>query len=154
MPLSDIRGFNVRTSTSNKTKICSYQLKHARLVWSTLNEFFPADANKMLEWIKIKLPEIFLFCFSRGLAKDNEYWADIVWYINMLGLSEEGQIDKLFSIKKIALQLRKPAYAAQVRPGTINGGSTIQLPYGFVQWHQHQMQFHHSLISFGQFSSI
>ena len=28
--------------------------------------------------------------------------------------------------------------------GTTNGGTTIQLPFGFVQWHQHQMQFHHN----------
>lgn len=28
--------------------------------------------------------------------------------------------------------------------GYKNGGTTIQLPFGFVQWHQSSMQFHHS----------
>ena len=28
--------------------------------------------------------------------------------------------------------------------GNTLGGSTIQLPFGFVQWHQHSMQFHHN----------
>ena len=30
-------------------------------------------------------------------------------------------------------------------PGKTLGGTTIQLPFGFVQWHQGQIQFHHNL---------
>ena len=33
---------------------------------------------------------------------------------------------------------------SEIYYGTSNGGTTIQLPFDFVQWHQKQLQFHHS----------
>ena len=32
-----------------------------------------------------------------------------------------------------------------IEPGQTRGGTTIKLPFGFVQWHQGQIQFHHNL---------
>ena len=37
--------------------------------------------------------------------------------------------------------------AENIKFGSRMGGSTILLPFGFVQWHQHAMQFHHRLKS-------
>ena len=110
------------------------------MVWQSLRNFDESKAERFLEWYKVNIANIAEFCFSRGLSKNEDDWADYIWYVNHLG---EACFDTIFSISDIkkAVSLNKDL----IIPGKRNGGSTIVLPFGFVQWHQKQIQFHHSL---------
>lgn len=73
-------------------------------------------------------------------AAYNSEWADFVWYKNMLG---ENNVDDIFCIEHICSAVRNNAQGGTYY-GNTNRGTTIQLPFGFVQWHQKKLQFHHS----------
>lgn len=129
------------TVTKNeKDGLIAYQRKHNRLVWQSLYNWNNEKADALLNWFKENIANIAEFCFARGLAANKSDWAQYIWYINLLG---EDDFDEIFSINDI-----KQAVSEQrdkICPGSQNGGSTTQLPFGFVQWHQQKMQFHHSL---------
>ena len=68
-------------------------------------------------------------------------WADVVWYKNTLG---ENVIDVIFNLE----DLKNKISFKDVVYGTKYGGTTIRLPFGFVQCIVQQkipgeMQFHH-----------
>lgn len=128
---------NVVTN-GQSVKLIQYQRKHNRLVWESLYNLDEKLAESLLSWFKDNIDKIVDFCFSKGLAKDCSEWADYVWYINLLG---EENVDTIFSIEDIKLAVKQHAYL--IVPSKVNGGSTTQLPFGFVQWHQCKMQFHH-----------
>lgn len=119
-------------------RLIEYQRKHNRLVWNSLYKMNNSAAEALLNWVKDNIDKIADFCFSRGLAKDSSNWAQYVWYINLLG---EDNVDTIFSITDIKSAVIK--HKELVFPSKQNGGSTTQLPFGFVQWHQTKMQFHH-----------
>ena len=75
-----------------------------------------------------------------GAVRDSEEWSDFVWYINLLG---QNNTDDIFFIEDICNAAQKTA-KTETYYGSSYGGTTIQLPFGFVQWHQKQLQFHHS----------
>jgi len=115
--------------------------KH-RLVAETLKAYDKNLYNALLSWVNSNVVELFDFCFSKGLASNSEDWAHLIWYKNMIG---ENQFDTIIYLPDITNKI--PASAEY---GTRNGGSTIQLPFGFVQWHSPRkvipgnIQFHHS----------
>lgn len=111
-----------------------YENHKQRLVAYSLMKYDKKLAYDLLEWFDENNREIFEFCFSRGLAKDNNEWADILWHVNKIG---ENVVDDLFFITELAKDSNYHAHY-----GIVNGGSTIQLDFGFVQWHQGKMQFH------------
>ncbi len=135
-----------REVTAGETEsLIEYQRKHNRLVWTSLYNWDRERGDALLNWFKSNISEIADFCFSRGLAAEEKDWARYVWYINLLG---EEDFDEIYSVDDI-----KKAVAAEsdgVSPGPQNGGSTTFLPFGFVQWHQQKMQFHHSLEKLSQ----
>lgn len=126
--------------------IKSYEKHKHRVVADTLKNYNPVLYTKLLEWFKHKTYELFDFCFSKGLAKNEEDWANVVWYINKLG---ENDVDELFLIDDLAEYFSEEAHA-ETYYGSKNGGSTIQLAFGFVQWHSPTkvipgcIQFHHN----------
>lgn len=126
--------------------LVSYQKKHNRLVWTSLYNWDKSKADSLLQWFKDNISEIAEYCFARGLAKDKKDWAQYVWYINLLG---EDDFDEIFSISDIKSAMS--SHLDEVCPSSQNGGSTTQLPFGFVQWHQQKMQFHHSLEKLSEF---
>ena len=131
---------NDELTSGQPEKDINYQKRKGRLVWATMLKYDSEKAHRFLEWFKENISNLADFCFSRGLAANKEDWADYVWYINRLG---EEDFDVIFSVADI-----KKAVEANIHlivPGTRGGGTTINLPFGFVQWHQKQMQFHHSL---------
>jgi hypothetical protein len=73
-------------------------------------------------------------------VRDSKEWSDFVWYVNLLG---ENDIDDIFFIEDICTAVQKVA-REETYYGSSFGGTTIQLPFGFVQWHQGQLQFHHN----------
>ncbi|OQB14961.1 MAG: hypothetical protein BWY15_00775 [Firmicutes bacterium ADurb.Bin193] len=113
-----------------------YEVRKHRLVAESLKKYDKNLYDGLIDWFNENICEIIDFCFSRGLAKNENDWADVIWYINKLG---ENDVDELFPINEI-FKAKKP----QAEYGKVGGGTTIQLPFGFVQWHQEQMQFHHS----------
>lgn len=119
------------------------ELRKHRLVATTLRAYNENLYYDLLSWFSKNMPNLFDFCFSRGLAANQNDWADIVWYKNMVG---ESGVDKMFYLPDLAEKI--PCTAEY---GTRNGGSTIQLPFGFVQWHSPRkvipgdLQFHQNL---------
>ena len=123
-------------------KYKSYELKKHRLVKETMDNYNPELSQALIAWFNQNIENIFDFCFSRGLAKNKNDWADLLWYKNAVN---ENDLDELFCIDDIKRKLTKTA-----KYGIKNGGTTIQLPFGFVQWHSPtkvvpgNMQFHHN----------
>lgn len=121
----------------------SYEIRKNRLTASTLYKFDLNLHNALIDWFAYNITNIFDFCFIRGMSKNQKDWANIIWYKNFLN---ENTYDKMFNLNNIKDNLQK--YAEY---GSKNGGTTIQLPFGFLQWHnpskkEHgDMQFHHSL---------
>ena len=137
---------NSKVISGETQSLVSYQKRHNRLVWTSLYNWDKSKADSLLKWFKDNIADIAEFCFSRGLAANQKDWAQYVWYINLLG---EDDFDEIYSITDIKSALA--AHTDEIFPSSQNGGSTTQLPFGFVQWHQQKMQFHHSL---GKLSEI
>ena len=115
------------------------QIKHHSLNATTLKNYDKNLYNALLNWFKSNIYELTKLAFTMGAAKDPSEWSDFVWYINLLG---EDDTDEIFDIEEICRMAKKYS-ETETYYGTTNGGTTIQLPFGFVQWHQQQLQFHH-----------
>jgi len=127
--------------SSNKIK--DYELRKQRLTWNSLEKYDSELANSLLSWIKDNIVYITLFCFQRGLSIDKDNWANFIWYQNEVN---EKIKDIIFNTDEMAEQFNCKEARFQIKPGVIGGGTTIKLPFGFLQWHQNQMQFHHQQI--------
>lgn len=121
-----------------------YETRKHRLVAKTLKEYDIELSDSLIEWFSRNIANLFDFCFSKGLAANEKDWAHLVWYRNEI--SEDGEdVDTLLNIKDLKNKL-----ANFSEFGKKTGGSTIQLPFGMVQWHSPtkkipgDMQFHHS----------
>ena len=119
--------------------IYDYENRKKRLVAVSMNKLSEGYNEALLDWFKKSIRHITLFCFSQGLAKNSSEWADYLWYRNTL---HENSLDELFEIEQLAKKCEENIEAISF--GKRLGGTTINLPFGFVQWHQKQMQFHHS----------
>jgi hypothetical protein len=101
---------------------------------------------QLLEWFKLNTYELFDFCFSRGLAENEDDFANVIWYINEL---KENNVDEMFLIDDLSKYFAQEAHTA-TEYGNRFGGTTIQLAFGFVQWHSPrkvipgEIQFHHN----------
>ena len=118
------------------------QLRKNRLVNDTLQRYNPDLSNMLINWFKDNIAEIFDYCFIRGLACNKNCWANVIWYKNLIPGEENDVEDLMLNLEEIREKIK--ASSNLVEYGKKNGGSTIQLPFGFVQWHQRQMQFHHN----------
>lgn len=125
-----------------------YETRKHRLVGDTLKKYDYKLYEALLTWFKQNIANIADFCFSRGLAKNESDWANVVWYRNELG---ENDVDDIFYLPSLYEKFKKCA-ETETTYGKIGGGTTIQLPFGFVQWHSPtkkipgDMQFHHKYI--------
>lgn len=116
------------------------QLRHHSLNADTLQRYDSNLYSAMLQWFRENIYEITKLSFTIGAVRDCSEWSEFVWYINTLN---ENNVDDIFPIDDICLAAGRAA-KTDIAYGTSNGGTTIQLPFGFVQWHQAQMQFHHN----------
>lgn len=122
------------------TKNYDLQLRHKSLNATTLKTYNEHLYDVLLQWFTDNAYELAKLSFSMGAVCDSKEWSDFVWYINLLG---ENNTDDLFFIEDICNTVQKVA-KDETYYGFSYGGTTIQLPFGFVQWHQGQLQFHHS----------
>ncbi len=116
------------------------QIRHKSLNATTLKNYDERLYDDLLNWFVENAYEITKLSFSAGAVLDKCEWADFVWYINLLG---ENKTDEILNIEAICQAAQKRA-EIETYFGSRNGGTTIQLPFGFVQWHQSQLQFHHN----------
>ena len=127
---------------ADKTNKKNYdlQIRHKSLNATTLKTYDENLYHDLLAWFTENAFEIAQLSFSMGAAKEDCEWSDYIWYINLLG---EHKIDEISSINDICTAV-KSVSSQETYYGASNGGTTIQLPFGFVQWHQKQLQFHHN----------
>ena len=121
-------------------KSFALQIRHKSVNASTLRAYDQHLYNALRNWFADNIYELTKLSFAMGAAAERDEWCEFVWYINLLG---ENDVDAVFHIEDIC---RGAASVAEKKTyyGDSNGGTTIQLPFGFVQWHQAQLQFHHS----------
>lgn len=124
----------------NNSKNYNQQIRHKSLNADTLKAYNEHLYQVLLNWFADNAYELAKISFSMGAARDPGEWSAFVWYINLLG---ENDVNDIFFIEDICKTAQATAYEKTCY-GTSNGGTTIQLPFGFVQWHQKQLQFHHS----------
>lgn len=136
---SDSKTDEVIKEFSAKNK--KYELHKHRIVAETLKKYSSKVYDDLINWFSSNIINLFDFCFSRGLAASKDDWATLIWYKNDIG---EVEIDALINIDDAKKCMENKAFY-----GTRTGGSTIQLPFGFVQWHSPkkvipgEIQFHH-----------
>lgn len=121
-------------------KVFDMQLRHGSLNATTLLNYDKSLHDALLYWFADNAQELTRLCFASGAVKDRSEWSDFVWYKNMLG---ENDIDEVFQIERLCKAAARAAHG-ETCFGLANGGTTIQLPFGFVEWHQRKLQFHHS----------
>ncbi len=115
------------------------QLRHKSLNATTLRAYDEHLYEALLDWFTNNAYELAKLSFAMGAVSDRKEWSDFVWYINLL---EENDTDDIFFIEDICNAVQDAA-KEETYYGSSYGGTTIQLPFGFVQWHQGQLQFHH-----------
>lgn len=131
-----IKQYGDRTAGKNY----DLQVRHKSLNATTLKAYNAHLYDVLLQWFIDHAYELTKLSFSMGAVRDSEEWSDFVWYINLL---DENDTDDIFFIEDICNAAQKAA-KAETYYGSSYGGTTIQLPFGFVQWHQRQLQFHHN----------
>ena len=129
-----------RYGDRSNAKNYDLQIRHKSLNATTLKAYNEELYNALLNWFTDNAYELAKLSFSMGAVRDCDEWSDFVWYINLLG---ENDTNDIFFIKDICEVVQTVAHQ-ETYYGTSYGGTTIQLPFGFVQWHQGQLQFHHN----------
>lgn len=123
----------------SNSKYFDLQMRHKSLNATTLKAYDEHLYDALLAWFTDNAYELAKLSFSMGAVFNSKEWSDFVWYINLLG---ENNTDDIFFIEDICNAVQKVA-KDETYYGSSYGGTTIQLPFGFVQWHQGQLQFHH-----------
>lgn len=115
------------------------QVRHQSLNATTMKMYDDDLYHALLDWFVEHAYNIAHLAFMSGAVLSRDEWAEYVWYINLI---DSIDLDELFHAEILCKASEK--YADQMTYfSTTNGGTTIQLPFGFVQWHQGKMQFHH-----------
>lgn len=120
----------------------NYEIKKNRLTASTLKQYNENLYNILLSWIKENIYNITFFCFSTGLSNDIDSYSDYVWFKNLVD-PNLSHLNHIYNIKKLAY--KSSLFSNVINYGVKNGGTTIILPFGSVQWHQGKLQFRHDL---------
>lgn len=129
-----------RYGDRSNAKNYDLQIRHESLNATTLKAYDEELYNALLDWFTTNAYELAKLSFSMGAVRNRDEWSDFVWYINLLG---ENDTDDIFFIEDVCEAVQAIAHK-ETYYGSSYGGTTIQLPFGFVQWHQGQLQFHHS----------
>lgn len=112
---------------------------HHRLSFDVLRNYDEQMAEDLLAWLKKNIDLIFELCFSAGAVADRSKWSEFLWYKNLV---DGNGLDYLVPISRIMHSLMINNDRLAVQSGPKNAGSTITLPFGFVEYHQKKLQFH------------
>lgn len=121
----------------------AYEQNH-RLMFEVIRDYDPRMAAALLDWLKDKINNVCELCFSAGAVKDRDKWANVLWYKNLVDADGQG-LDFLVPIKHVLVALEKNGDKNHVERGPKNAGSTIQLPFGHLQYHLKQLEFYQQL---------
>ncbi len=125
----------------SKKEFYDSQIRHQSLNATTLKRYSSDMYDELLNWFYNNISEITKLSFSMGAVAVQNEWSDYIWYKNLV---DHGvTIDAIFSIDELCNAI-KHLSCHYICYGEKNGGTTIQLPFGFVQWHQSKLQFHHN----------
>jgi hypothetical protein len=127
----------------------SQEFHQERFVAATLEKIIPREWSETLAWLRCELPSIVELCFARGLCASAQGNAEFIWY-HVLGEGSGRRIkSRIVPVAELIRAIRAMPEARRAVVGPRNGGSTITLPFGFLQMHRpaggNQLQFHHGL---------
>lgn len=127
----------------------SQEIHQERFVADTLAKIIPNEWGATLAWMRQELPRITELCFSRGLCADPDAQADYVWYYICDESSGKVLESRVIPLSSIVSAISRMPSSQRAAVGPRNGGSTLTLPFGFLQMHRpaggNQVQFHHGL---------
>ena len=113
--------------------------RHERLAMETIRLYSRTLYEEIIGFFQANVSKISHLCFASGSASRPEDHAQGILYNNAPGGPH------IFSIEKVGRELISGAH--KISPGPRNGGTTIWLPFGFLQMHRPQgknlLQFHH-----------
>ena len=142
--LSNYESYFNKALASNKKKnpsIAEQELHQSRLVAKSIETYFPSVWRSTLDFFNSNIGLITKLSFAQGLAKSEKESADVIIYNKAVNEKSVFPIRKVIE-DAISLTKLNPIIA-----GPKNGGSTLQLPTGFMQMHHPQgdnlIQFHH-----------
>ena len=87
---------------------------------------------------------VFEIGFAAGAVADRTHWSDVLWYKNLVDQGGDG-LDYMVSIKDVMRALEQNGDSNVVCKGPKNGGSTLQLPFGHLQYHLRQLEFYQQM---------
>jgi len=121
--------------------IAEQELHQSRLVAKSIETNFPSVWEATINFFNANIGLITKLSFAQGLAKSDKDAADVIIYNKV----KDGA--SIFPIAKIIKNANASIKKISVLAGPKNGGSTLQLPTGFLQMHHPQsenlLQFHH-----------
>lgn len=126
-----------------KAREIAYE-QHFRLMFNVISNYDPVMADKLIEFLRSKIDNVFELCFAAGAVKDKCLWSDVLWYKNLVDVQGMG-LDYLIPIPVVKAALVRNQKNNIVEPGPKNAGSTIQLPFGHVQYFHRQLEFYQKL---------
>lgn len=130
------------------------ELHQDRFVSATLDAYFPEIWRETLVWMRANLPKVAELCFSRGLCSDPNDYAEFVWYYVVNEDTDGLETSRVIPISQIIGAINAMSAERRVVVGPRNGGSTLLLPFGFLQMHRpagdNQVQFHHGYSALGE----
>ena len=126
---------------SQNPSIAEQEFHQSRLVAKSIKVNFPSIWESMINFFNANIGLITKLSFAQGLAKSKKEAADLIIY----NKATNGK--SIFPIHKIIEGAISFTKTSPIAPGPKNGGSTLQLPTGFLQMHHPQgenlLQFHH-----------
>ena len=115
-----------------------------RLVFEVIRNYDAKMASMLLDWLKKQIASVCELRFSADAVRDRDKWAKVLWYKNLVDADGQG-LNFLVPINRIVSALVKNGNRNVVERGPRNGGSTIQLPFGHLQYHLNQLEFYQQL---------
>jgi hypothetical protein len=142
--LSNYESYFNKALTFNKEKnprIAEQEIHQSRLVAKSIETCFPSEWESTLNFLNSNIGLITKLSFAQGLARFEKESADVIIY----NKAADGK--SVFPISKIIKDSIALTQLNPITAGPKNGGSTLQLPTGFLQMHHPQgdnlLQFHH-----------
>lgn len=132
----------VQADLKKRPGIADQELNQDRLVAESIKDHFPGIWEETIDYLNLNIKLITQLSFARGLSKNETDWADFIIYNN----APDGH--NIFKVDSVVEAASRDVSINKISQGPRNGGSTIQLPTGFMQMHHPQgentLQFHHS----------
>lgn len=115
--------------------------QNCRLMFDVIKNYDPLMASELLLFLHDKLANVFELSFAAGAVRDRGLWSDVLWYKNLV---DDNGLDYLVSIPIVKTAIQRKLKHLVVEPGK-HPGSTIQFPFGHLQYHKKQLEFYQKL---------